>query len=147
MSTHDVAESAPIWPRTLLRVSLTVAAVLLLSQSITAGLFMSELRAAFPVHRELATAAGIALMVAVVAGVICARRGGGWWPVWATIGMLGLMSLQAFAGYRSLTALHVPLGVITITAGIAFAAWSWAPVARTTSRPTSRPDVQEISRA
>ena len=147
MSTHDVAVAGPIWPRILLRVSLTVAAVLLLSQSITAGLFMSELRAAFPVHRELATAAGIALMVAVVAAVICARRGGGWWPVWATIGMLGLMSLQAFAGYRSLTALHVPLGVVTIVAGIALALWSWAPPAHKTSRPASTANVRESTRA
>lgn len=128
IASDSVRRNVPVWPRTLLRLSLTLAAVLLLSQSITAGLFLAELRSAFPVHRELATVAGVVLMVGVVAGVLCARlRGDGWWGVWAPLGMLALMSLQAFAGYRSLTALHVPLGVVTIIAGIALAAWSWMP--------------------
>lgn len=123
----------PLWPLWFLRISLTLAAVLLFTQSVTAGLFMAELRAAFPVHREMATAAGVALMLGVVAAVLCVRlRGDVRWPIWATVGMLGLMSLQAFAGFRSLTALHVPLGVLTITVALVFAAWSW------TSRPRAQ---------
>jgi ABC-type enterobactin transport system permease subunit len=107
---------------------LTLAALLLISQSITAGLFMGEVGGAFPLHREIATAAGIALMVALVAAILCVRLcGDARWPIWATLAMLALLSLQAFAGYRSLTALHIPLGVITIAVGSALAAWFWIP--------------------
>lgn len=87
---------------------------------------MAELRAAFPVHREVANAAGIAVALSIVAAIICVRlRRDAKWPIAAAIGMLALMSVQAFAGFRSLTAMHVPLGVLTITVAIAFAAWGW----------------------
>ncbi len=127
MSTQDERTiPVPEWPRWLLRISLTLAAVLLFAQAATAGLFLAELRSAFPVHREMATAAGIAVVLSIVAAVFCMRlRHDAKWPIAAAIGMLALMSLQAFAGFRSLTALHVPLGVLTITLGVGFAAWSW----------------------
>lgn len=127
MPTQEEAGlGSPEWPRWLLRISLTVAAVLLFAQSITAGLFLAELRAAFPVHREIPNVAAIAIVLAVVAAILCVRlRRDARWPITATIGMLALMSLQAFAGFRSLTALHVPLGVVTITLAVVFAAWAW----------------------
>ncbi|WP_022886573.1 hypothetical protein [Glaciibacter superstes] len=88
--------------------------------------FMAELPGAFSVHREVATAAAVAVLLGVIAAILCARlRRDARWPIIATIGLLALMSLQAFAGFRSLTALHVPLGVFTITLAIAFAAWTW----------------------
>lgn len=116
----------PAWPRWLLRISLTLAAVLLFAQAVTAGLFMAEIGAAFPVHRELATAAGVAYLLGIVAALLCARlRRDARWPIAGAIGMLAVMSLQAFAGFRSLTALHVPLGVVTIVLAAAFAGWVW----------------------
>lgn len=141
MTAQDApAGRAPSWPRWALRISLTLAALLLLSQSITAGLFLADLRGAFPVHRELATAAGIALIVGFVAAILCVRLcGDARWPIWATLGMLALMSLQAFAGYKSLTALHVPLGVVTIVIALGLAAWSWIPWSDATRRPVASP--------
>lgn len=138
MSTEE--RRAPVWPRTGLRVSLCVAAGLLAAQSLTAGLFLAGVEAAFPVHRETATAAGIAIMAGVVFGVLCVRlRGESWRPVVWGIGLLALMSLQAFAGFRSLTALHVPLGALTILAGIVVAAVVWgAPVGRAEERTHGR---------
>jgi nicotinamide riboside transporter PnuC len=121
----------------MLQVSLTVTAILLLVQSITAGLFLSGVQRAFAVHRDTATAAGITLMISIVAGVLCALlRGERWHMVWAGVGLLALLSLQAFAGYRSITALHIPLGVITICAAGAVAAWSWS---RASGSPRARP--------
>lgn len=139
----------PSWPRSALRSSLTLAALLLLSQSITAGLFLADVSGAFPLHREFATVAGIALMVAFVAAILCVRLcGDAHWPIWATVVMLALISLQAFAGYRSLTALHVPLGVVTIVGALALAAWSWMPrpVAAQGPAPVSavRADVDQL---
>lgn len=143
MPTKDTPESGTEWPRWLLRISLTLAAVLLFTQSITAGLFLAELHGAFPIHREMATAAGIALMFAVVAAILCVRLlRDMWWPIAATLSMLALMSLQAFAGFRSLTALHVPLGVVTIMLAIVLASWVWIrgvkPSAKTASRMAAR---------
>jgi hypothetical protein len=132
----DLARPAPSWPNWVLRISLTLAALLLTSQSITAGLFLGDVGGAFALHRELATAAGIALMMGFAAAILCVRlRGDARWPIWATAGMLALMSLQAFAGYRSLTALHVPLGVVTIAVGSALAAWFWIPQPGAIHRP------------
>lgn len=129
MSTDD--RPAPAWPRMGLRVSLCVAAGLLTLQSVTAGLFLAGVGAAFDIHRETATAAGIAIMVGMVFGVTCVRlRGESWGPVVWSVGLLVLMSLQAFAGFRSLTALHVPLGVLTIFAGVAVAAMAWGSRSR-----------------
>ena len=137
MTAQDaLARRAPSWPHWALRISLTLAALLLMSQSITAGLFLAHVGGAFPLHRELATAAGIALAVGFAAAILCGRlRGEPRWPIWATVGMLALMSLQAFAGYRSLTALHVPLGVVTIAVGAALAVWSWIPRPGAIHRP------------
>ena len=147
MTAQDASpRRSPAWPRWVLRASLTLAALLLISQSITAGLFMGDVGGAFPLHRELATAAGIALMVGFVAAILCVRLcGEARWLIWATAGMLVLMSLQAFAGYRSLTALHVPLGVVTIVAGLALAAWSWIPRPGPIHGPTSATGAQRTS--
>jgi hypothetical protein len=145
MTAQDaLARRAPSWPRWALRISLTLAALLLMSQSITAGLFLADVGGAFPLHRELATAAGIALAVGFAAAILCVRLcGDARWPIWATVGMLALMSLQAFAGYRSLTALHVPLGVVTIAVGSALAAWFWIP----RPGPIHRPALSRAMRA
>lgn len=103
----------------MLRLSMSVAAALLAAQSLTAGLFLSGEMSAFDLHREMATAAGIVILIGVVFGALCARlRGESWKPTLWGIGLLALMSLQAFAGFRSLTVLHIPLGVATILAGV-----------------------------
>ncbi|HWU30017.1 MAG TPA: hypothetical protein VN041_13125 [Microbacterium sp.] len=137
MSTDD--RPVPVWPRMGLRASSCIAAGLLALQSLTAGLFLAGVEAAFDVHRETATAAGIAIMVGIVFGVMSVRlRGESWKPVMWSVGLLALMSLQAFAGFRSLTALHVPLGVLTIFAGVMVTAVSWgSPFGRAEGRTSA----------
>ncbi|MFF2369303.1 hypothetical protein [Agromyces sp. NPDC058110] len=104
---------------------LLATAVLMFTQSVLAGLFMGGMNGAFAAHRELATVAGIAVMVSIVAAILARRLGTApRWPIAATIGLLALMSLQAFAGFRSLTALHVPLGVLVIMLTVLLAGWS-----------------------
>jgi len=110
----------------LLRWAWTVTSVLMFGQAVLAGLFMGGMPGAFDLHREMATIAGVALMIGIVttilARLVCrAPR----WPIAASVGLLGLMSLQAFAGFRSLVALHVPLGVVVIALTVALAVWSW----------------------
>ncbi|SIO20715.1 hypothetical protein [Agromyces cerinus] len=125
-SLNDSARESRRWPMRFLRISLTVTALLMFGQAVLAGLFMGGESSAFGWHREMATVAGISLMVSIVAAILARRLGGApRWPIWATIALLALMSLLAFAGFRSLTALHVPLAVITILLAAALAVWAW----------------------
>ena len=124
-SINETARETRRWPMRFLRISLTVTALLMFGQAVLAGLFMGGESSAFGWHREMATVAGIALIVSIVAAILARRLGQApRWPIWATTGMLALMSLLAFAGFRSLTALHVPLAVITILLAAALAAWA-----------------------
>ncbi|MFB6611831.1 hypothetical protein ACFCVO_16000 [Agromyces sp. NPDC056379] len=135
-SLNDAAREPRRWPMRFLRISLTVTAILMFGQSVLAGLFMGGQPSAFALHREMATVAGIALIVSIVAAILARRLGQApSWPIWATVALLALMSLLAFAGFRSLTALHVPLAVIVILLAAGLAAWAWryrpAPAAET----------------
>lgn len=127
MSSHNgAARDGRRWPVRFLQISLTVTALLTFGQAVLAGLFMGGVHSAFAWHREMATVTGIALMIAIVAAVLATRLGRApRWLIGATVGLLALMSLQAFAGFRSLSALHVPLGVIVILVAVALAVWAW----------------------
>jgi hypothetical protein len=125
-SLDETAREPRRWPLPLLRISLTVTALLMFGQAVLAGQFMGGQSGAFAWHREMATVAGIALMVSIVAAILARTLGQApRWPIWAATGLLVLMSLLAFAGFRSLTALHVPLAVVTILLAAALAAWAW----------------------
>ncbi|MCD5347195.1 hypothetical protein [Agromyces sp. S2-1-8] len=120
-----------LWPLTLLRFSLALTSVLLFGQAVSAGLFMGGVPVAFGLHREMATVSGVALMVAILATILArALSRAPRWPIAATIGLLALMSLQAFAGFRSLVALHVPLGVVVILLSVALTVWVWRRMPR-----------------
>jgi hypothetical protein len=126
-SINETARETRRWPMRFLRISLTVTALLMFGQAVLAGLFMGGEPSAFAWHREMATVAGIALIVSIVAALLARRLlQAPRWPIWATTGLLALMSLLAFAGFRSLTALHVPLAVVTILLAAALAAWAWS---------------------
>lgn len=122
----ESSRAVPRWPFRFLQVTLGVTAVLMFGEAVLAGQFMAGERSAFAMHRELATVAGIAVMVSIVAAVLVRWLGRGpGWPIAATTGLLALISLQAFAGFRSLTALHVPLGVTVIMLTVALTTWAW----------------------
>ena len=139
-SLNDSARESRRWPMRFLRVSLTVTALLMFGQAVLAGLFMGGQSSAFGWHREMATVAGIALMVSIVAAILARRLGQApRWPIWATVTLLAVMSLLAFAGFRSLTALHVPLAVIVILLAAALAAWAWRYQPLAAARVDPRP--------
>ncbi|MEF3404475.1 hypothetical protein [Agromyces sp. CCNWLW203] len=142
-SINQTARGTRRWPMRFLRISLTVTALLMFGQAVLAGLFMGGQSSAFGWHREMATVAGIALMVSIVAAILARRLGQSpLWPIWATTGLLALMSLLAFAGFRSLTSLHVPLAVITILLAAALAAWAlrYQPAEAATTDARTRDD-------
>ncbi|MFB9310567.1 hypothetical protein ACFFRL_15345 [Agromyces hippuratus] len=137
-SINDPARESRRWPMRFLRASLTVTALLMFGQAVLAGLFMGGLSSAFAWHREMATVAGIALIVSIIAAVLARRLGQApRWPIWATVALLAFMSLLAFAGFRGLTALHVPLAVIMILLTAVLTMWAWRYVSTSTAGTVS----------
>lgn len=111
------------WP---FRVMMTVAAVMLFDQAVFAGQFLAGSYPALHTHRENATFAGIAVLVAAASAVPIRWPGRGpWWPIVACVGLFGLIALQIVLGFAHLVALHIPLGVGIIVAAVALTAWAW----------------------
>src|SRR3569833_3012952 len=101
-----------VWP---FRVCMTVASVMLFDQAIFAGQFLSGSYLSLETHRENATYAGIAVLVAALSAVpIRWPARGPWWPIAACIGLFGLIAAQIALGYSHTLTLHIPLGVTII---------------------------------
>ncbi len=113
------------WP---FRVTTIAAAVLLFDQAVFAGQFLAGTFPALHTHRENATFAGIAVLLAAVAAIPIRWPGRGpWWPIAACLGLLGAIAVQIVLGFSRALALHIPLGVSIIVAGVALAVWAWRP--------------------
>ncbi|WP_067126268.1 hypothetical protein [Microtetraspora malaysiensis] len=105
---------------------MTVAAVLLFDQAVFAGQFLSGTFAALHTHRENATAAGIAVLVAAVAAIPIRWPGGGpFWPVLACLALFGLVALQIVLGFARMLTVHIPLGVSIIFLAVVLVHWAW----------------------
>lgn len=125
MST-GTRETGPAWTRWPFRLTMSVAAVLLCDQAVFAGQFLAGSYPALHTHRENATYAGIAVLVAAAAAVLIRWPGRGpWWPAPACLGLFGLIALQITLGFSRTVTIHVPLGVSIIVLAIWLAIWSW----------------------
>ena len=114
------------WTRWPLRITSSLAALLLFNQAVFAGQFLAGTFPALQTHRDNATYAGIAVLVAAVAAALIRWPGHGpIWPMLASLGLFGLIALQIVLGFARLLALHIPLGVTIILGGLLLAAWSW----------------------
>ena len=114
------------WTVWLLRIVVTVEAVLAFDQAIFAGRFIAGDYGAVATHAANATATGITLLVQAVAGVLLWRPGRGpWWPAVAALGIFGLVSIQITIGYSRVLAVHVPLGVSIIVLDVVMLVWAW----------------------
>jgi hypothetical protein len=122
-----VTETKPdgrfIWP---LRISASLAAVLLFDQAVFAGQFLSGTFASLHTHRENATFAGISVLVTAICAVLLRWPGRGpLWPLLFCLGLFALIALQIVLGFARALTLHIPLGVLIIMAGLHLAVWSW----------------------
>ncbi|MFF5290637.1 hypothetical protein [Paractinoplanes globisporus] len=114
------------WTRWPLRITASVAALLLFDQAVYAGQFLAGTFPALHTHRENATFAGIAVLVAGAAAALVRWPGRGpVWPLFAFLGLFGLIAAQIALGFLRILALHIPLGVLIILGGLLLAAWSW----------------------
>ena len=114
------------WTRWPLRITSSLAALLLFDQAVFAGQFLAGTFPALQTHRDNATYAGIAVLAAAVAAALIRWPGGGpIWPVPAFLALLGLITVQITLGFLRVLAVHIPLGVTIIVAALLLAAWSW----------------------
>jgi hypothetical protein len=121
-----IAPTKGRWAHWPLRISATLAALLLFDQAIYAGQFLSGTFASLHTHRENATYAGLAVLAAGACAVLLRRPGRGpVWPMFACLGQFVLIGLQIALGFRRVLTLHIPLGVVIILTAIHLAAWSW----------------------
>jgi hypothetical protein len=122
----EEAPSVPRWPRWVLRVTSTLAAVLLFDQAVFAGQFLGGRYSSLQTHRENATYAGIAILLEAVAALLVRWRGRGpTWLIFACLGIFALIALQILLGFERVLAVHVPLGVAIILLGATLAVWAW----------------------
>ena len=114
------------WTRWPLRITSSLAALLLFNQAVFAGQFLAGTFPALQTHRNNATYAGLAVLAAGAAAALIRWPGRGpLWPTLACLGLFGLIAGQIALGFLRVLALHIPLGVVIILSGLLLAAWSW----------------------
>jgi hypothetical protein len=109
---------------------MSAATLLLFNQAVFAGQFLGGSYGALRTHRENATVAGIAVLVAAACALLLWRPGHGpLRPLIATLALFGLVALQIAIGFARLVTLHIPLGVAVIgmSVGLTAAAWRYRP--------------------
>jgi heme A synthase len=112
-----------VWP---FRLTMTFAATLLFDQAIFAGRMLSGSFPALHTHRENATWAGLAVLLAALGAIPLRWPGHGpLWPALAAVGLFALVALQILLGFRRALIVHVPLGVTIIALGALLTIWAW----------------------
>ena len=118
----------------LLRVLATVHALLVLSQPVSIGQYLSGLYDWLGVHAFGASMVIVSAMLLSVVAIGYAVTGGRLWAVAVGPALFLAEGLQIGMGYQRNLALHVPLGVAIAVATLVFAGWSWS---RAAARPRS----------
>src|SRR5258708_3878263 len=97
------------------RVAMSLAALMLVLQAVLAGQFLAGSFESLRLHRENATYAGLMVLVAALFAVLIWRPGRGpIWPLFATLGLFGLIAAQILLGFARVLAVHIPLGLAII---------------------------------
>ncbi|GAA4219128.1 hypothetical protein [Actinocatenispora rupis] len=110
MSTRTTANRGPL--PALLRLVVTVQAVAVFVQAVTAGLLLS-VPAGKPLHSAGAYTLFVVAMLHVPVAVLAWRPGGGSpRAILFAVVFLAVALVQVMLGIAHLTALHVPLGVL-----------------------------------
>jgi protein-S-isoprenylcysteine O-methyltransferase Ste14 len=126
------------WPY---RIALSVSAVLLFNQAVFAGQFLGGSYPSLATHRENATYAGVAVLVASLAAIVIRWPGRGpWWPIAATSGLFGLIVLQIVLGFLRLLEIHIPLGVSITVLAVLLLCWAWRKHPAETTAAEARAD-------
>jgi hypothetical protein len=116
------------WTQWLLRATVTIEAVLAIAQPIFIGAFLQGHYDALTWHKTNATLVAAAAFAMAVAAVLHWRPGRGpGWVVWACVAVVAAIVVQIVLGYSRTLAIHIPLGVLVVTASVLLLVWSWRP--------------------
>ncbi len=112
----------------LLRVTVTVEAILAIAQPIFIGAFLQGNYNALTWHKTNATLLGVAAFAMTAAAVLDWRPGRGpGWVALACVAVVVAIVVQIVFGYSRTLAVHIPLGVLVVTASVLLLVWSWRP--------------------
>jgi hypothetical protein len=128
MTTLKQANRTVSWTRWLLRVTVTIEAILAIAQPIFIGAFLQGNYSALTWHKTNATLVGAAAFAMTVAAVLHWRpgRGPGWMAL-ACVAVAAAIVVQIVFGYSRTLAIHIPLGVLVVTASALLLVRSWRP--------------------
>jgi len=115
-----------------LRIVLTLFAVTLLWQPVSAGLFVSGSPGMLTWHSVGAALAMFLALPMILASILLLAAGGTWWPLPVSVLLLVLVVAQMAFGGTGLLAVHMPLGTALFGVGGWLCWWSW------TKRPSVR---------
>jgi hypothetical protein len=126
------------WTLWLFRGTVTLEAVLAMTQAALAGGFLAGHYGLLDMHAMGGSATGITAVVQTVAAVLLWRPGGGpGWPALASGTLFAAEAAQIALGYGRVLAVHVPLGTSIIACVILMLVWAWrTPSAGTPRKPT-----------
>lgn len=113
-----------------LRILLVLNALMAIAQPVMAGSYLSGNFDAIGPHGLNGSMMLGMTVLAGVAALVYAVRGGPLWPAFALAVLWFLEGIQVGVGYSGRLAIHVPLGVLVVAAAAWLAAWSFTPGAR-----------------
>jgi len=119
-----------IWKQ-LLRLTATCEALLAFGQSALAGGFLEGRANLLALHRANAILVwGIAMSMTIASVALWRLARGPLWPAGVSLALVATILLQMVLGYRGNLLIHVPLGVIIISADVLLAVWAWRSAGR-----------------
>ncbi|HYZ09050.1 MAG TPA: hypothetical protein VE709_10835 [Pseudonocardiaceae bacterium] len=120
----------------LLRAVVTLFVLAVLAQPVLAGLYLSGEFDALPVHAAIAGVVILLAMVLVGAALLFSTIGRGrFWPLPVAVAAFLAAGFQTGFGYARQLGLHIPLGVVIVTAAVLLAVAVWRPAMRRPRRP------------
>jgi hypothetical protein len=131
-----VASPGPLVTLWLLRAVVTLFLLAVLAQPVLAGLYLSGEFDALAVHAGIAGVVILLAMVLVGAALLFSTIGGGrFWPLPVAVVTFLAAGFQTGFGYARQLGLHIPLGVVIVTAAVLLAIAVWHPAMRRPRRP------------
>jgi hypothetical protein len=143
VASDHVTDQVPAWAVWSLRTTALLASLLVLTQAVLAGLFVTGDVGMLELH---SVNAGLVISIAflqLIAAVLVWRPGrGAVWPIWASAAVFALAEAQAGFGYARLVSAHIPLGVALFGASVGLLVGVFSPRIRARRRrgPSSTED-------
>lgn len=117
---------AATWPLMLFRGTATLAALLVLSQAVLAGGFLSGRYEALAMHGRNGGVVAIVMLCQTIAAVLLWRFGSGpSWPVRTGLIQLVIAAALIPLGEERVLAVHVPLAVGLAIGTAMLMSWAW----------------------